>query len=183
MASARARSRGGKAQRLGLREFARKLKPKASLAAVQKAIKVGRLRESIGQDGRGYFIADQAVAVREWTENAARPPNPGGVTKGGGLSPTGSLAEAQRRLVAQREIALELTNQQRQGRLVDAKEAERRYFEEGRTIREAMLAIPDRFASQLAAETSRAKVHEMLEAAILSTLTALADSLEDNRGQ
>jgi phage terminase Nu1 subunit (DNA packaging protein) len=89
-----------------------------------------------------------------------------------------SLAEAQRRVALQREIKLDLENRLKQGQLVDAAQCRREFFEAGRTFREAMLGIPDRFASQLAAEKDRAKVHQMLDEAIRTALERLAERFE-----
>jgi len=58
-------------------------------------------------------------------------------------------------------------------------ECRQEFFEAASTFREGMQIIPDRIASQLAAETNRAKVHEMLEDAIRSALETVAEVMVD----
>lgn len=167
----RTRSKPTTSRRTSLRAFAKVAG--ISQPALTKAVRTGRLSKSIGRDAKGKpFIADPAVALVELRERATRP-------TGNGSGSGASLAEAQRRLYEQREIGLALTNQQRQGQLLDGEKARLQFFEAAREFREAMLAIPDRNASQLAAETNRARVHEMLEEAIRSALEAVAEQMAD----
>jgi hypothetical protein len=65
--------------RVSLRAFGRDRH--VSLAAVQKALRSGRLSKSVGRDARGPFIRDLALARREWAAGAAKPANGG---NGGG---------------------------------------------------------------------------------------------------
>ena len=144
------RTRAKASGRTSLRAFAKVAG--ISQPALTKAVRSGRLSRSIGRDSKGRpFIVDRAGALQELAANATRPSVNG--TSGG------SLAEAQRRLYAQRELALDLQNRQKQGHLVDAMKCRQEFFEAARTFREGMQVIPDRIASQLAAETNRAKVH------------------------
>jgi hypothetical protein len=46
--------------------------------------------------------------------------------------------------------------------LVDAKEVEKAAFDVGRKLRDNMLAVPDRVAALVAAETDRHKIHKMI---------------------
>lgn len=168
------RSRAKVSGRTSLRAFAKVAG--ISQPALTKAVRTGRLSKSIGRDAKGKpFIADPAAALAELREQATRPRPVTGPVNGSG----GSLAEAQRRLYEQREIGLALTNQQRQGQLLDGVVARREFFEAAREFREAMLAIPDRNASQLAAETDRSKIHAMLEEAIRSALETVAEAMVD----
>ena len=152
---------GASPARTSLRAFAKVAG--VSQPALTKAIQSGRLSDpAIGRDGKGApYIADQEEALRQLREGVE------------------SLAEAQRRVALQREIKLDLENRLSQGRLVDAERCRREFFEAGRTFREAMLGIPDRYASQLAAEGDRAKVHELLDEAIRGALNVLAERFEN----
>jgi hypothetical protein len=138
--------------RLSLRALARRLG--VSLTAVQKAIRSGRLGKSVGRDARGPFVANAALAVREWAAGASQPANGGRRSRPGSL-PTvqhvppvlpagGTLVDAQVRVAGQRADALELANKRKRGELVDAATVERENFEVARMLRERILNVPDR---------------------------------------
>lgn len=152
--------REGKAGPTSLRAFAKIAG--LSQPAITKAIQGGRLSgEALGHDAAGVpHILDVDEALRQLRDGVE------------------SLAEAQRRVALQREIKLDLENRVKQGQLVDAERCRREFFEAGRMFREAMLGIPDRYASQVAAEGDRAKVHAMLDDAIRAALETLADRYE-----
>jgi phage terminase Nu1 subunit (DNA packaging protein) len=165
-----------RAARLSLRGLARRLG--VNLFAVQKAIASGRLSKCLGRDARGTVqVVDVELALQEWADNTTQPAAP---TNGdGGL---GSKTEADRLLALERREAVRLANQQRSGRLVDRGEVERTAFEIARTVRDRILAVPDRVAPQLAAETDAARVRRLLETELRAALVSLAESLSDDRG-
>ena len=181
-AKSRARAKPKKPKRapLGgsLRSLARRLG--VSHTAVEKAIGAGRLPSSSGRDAKGRpRILDLEAAAREWVENASRPAPPPAspaATNGNGAA---SLVEAQRRVAAQREIKLDLENRHRGGLLIDAAFARRQSFEAARTVRDAILNVPDRIAAELAAETDVGRVHLRLERELRSALVSLAETLDD----
>ena len=95
--------------RLSLRAFAKRLN--VSHTAVQKAIDSGRLKRSIAREKGRPYIADPALALKEWAAGAGKlrmdvPAPP-------------SLLEAQRRVAVERASALRLANRQKRGRLID----------------------------------------------------------------
>jgi phage terminase Nu1 subunit (DNA packaging protein) len=144
-----------------LRAFARHIGK--SHTAVEKAIASGRLSESIGHDAKGQpHILDLAQAEAEWKERGF------------------SLADAQRRATLERARSYKLSNLQKQGKLYDRSIAKREAFECGRTIREALLNLPDRLAAELAAETDATRVYGRLEEEIRKALVALAEVLADD---
>lgn len=152
-----------------LRGFARFLG--VSLAAVQKAIASGRLAASIGRAANGTpYVADPEKAVEEWNSGATKP-RPG-------QAPGSSLVQAQLGVAEQRRDALALANAQKRGELVSAAAAERAAFDCARTVKEAMLNLPDRLASELAGESDPRRVHARLEEEVRLALESLAEVLE-----
>lgn len=156
--------------------------------AVIKAIRGGRLKESIAKDAKGRpRIVDAALALVEWRAGAAKPAHSSGNGKhppavapparltSGALPET--LNEAQLRVTFQREVKLELENMKARGQLLDAVEERRRDFECARTVRDNILNVPDRLAAELAAETDPGRVHARLDDELRSALEALAEAL------
>lgn len=161
--------------RVGLRAFGREVG--ASLAAVQKGVRSGRLRESVRRDAKGKPSLDLALARREWVDGATRPANNGGGNGKGHAGPAsdgapGSLVAAQLRVAAGRAAALELSNARKRGEVLDAVSVQHDYFEAARAIRERMLNIPDRMGDLEPAQRAR------LRAEIRQALGDLADELE-----
>ncbi len=152
-----------------LRAFAKRLK--VSHQAVAKAIARGRLAKSVGTTPAGKpTIIDVDVALREWSENAAKP-----VKSGNRIS----LSEAQGRVAFERARGLQLANEEKLKRLIPIDKAERTGFECARAIRDAMLNLPARLSAELAAETDPGKVHLRLDAEIRLALEAAAVRLAD----
>jgi hypothetical protein len=184
--------------RVSLRAFGRDRH--VSLAAVQKAIRSGRLSKGVGRDARGPFIQDLALARREWAAGAAKPHNGG---NGGGrkraqraaraatppppgpapapaatgpaasVAPeTGTLVHAQLRVADQRALALELANKRRSGELVERATVQREHFEIARMLRERILNVADRLADLGPAVRTRVRTE------LRQALGDLADELE-----
>jgi hypothetical protein len=184
-----------KTPRVSLRALAARLG--VSEAAVRKGIRSGRLQKSVRRDARGPFVADVALARREWAAGATKPANAG---NGGGRkraqraarsavppvtpdppppapAPTlvpenGTLVHAQLRVADQRAVALELANQIKRGELLDAATVQREQFEISRMLRERILNVADRLADL--GPAVRARVRGELRQA----LGDLADELE-----
>lgn len=162
-----------KASRSGgsLRALARLLG--VSHTAVEKAIVSGRLVTSVGRTARGRpRILDFQAAVQEWRE--------GGRSNGNGDSQpkAATLAEAQLRVAIQRELKLDLENRRTGGVLIDRAAEDRRDYEIGRTVRDAILNVPDRVAAELAAEMDAGRVHRRLEQELRAALVALAEVID-----
>lgn len=156
---------------------------KVSRQAVIKAIRTGRLRESVNASGE---IIDVDLADREWKANATQPANAGKPVNAGrgpqrAPKPAGdTLAEATLAVMRERQRKLELENAETEGRLIDRATVVKERFESGRLIREAILNIAARISGELAAETDAAKVYARLDAAHREALNAIADSLVAN---
>jgi hypothetical protein len=60
------------------------------------------------------------------------------------------------------------------GKLVDAEAVAKQAFDLGRTIREAIMGIPDRIAGELASETDPHRVHVLLTKELTTALEGLA---------
>ncbi len=66
-----------------------------------------------------------------------------------------------------------------EGRLVDKERAAKDNFQDGRTLRDAFLAIPDRLDAQLAAERDAHKCGRILRDEIRDVLTRLSVEIEE----
>ena len=142
---------------------------------MRKAIRSGRLRKSIGRDARGPFVANVALAKREWVAGASKLANAGGrKPRGPGTAAprVGSLVEAQVRVAAGRALALDLANRRRSGETHDVAACEREQFEIARVLRERILNVPDRLADL--GPVVRARIRAELRQA----LGEIADGLE-----
>jgi len=150
--------------------------------AVRKAVASGRIR-SVGRDERDRpFISDVEQARVEFRKNAGqarREPSAGPRTspQGGELVTPATLNEAQRLATMERVRKLRLENDLKQGRLVDVKDVTKEAFESSRVIREAMLNLPARLSSELAAEGDPARVYRILDNALREALVAAADAV------
>lgn len=66
---------------------------------------------------------------------------------------------------------------EKEGKLIDRAQTEADAFKTARTVRNGLIAIPDRVASLLAAESDPARVHAVLSAEIREVLAGLAGLL------
>jgi hypothetical protein len=118
-----------------------------SLAAVQKAIKAGRIRTAA--DGK----IDVEQADRDWERNT----NYGGpvATGDGSVSgPSYAQSRAVREVYTARLAKLEY--EERIGKLLPADQVTIAGFTKGRTVRDHMMIIPDRVAAQIRADLASA---------------------------
>ncbi len=136
------------------------------MAAVQKAIKSGRI--STITDEKGKVKIDPEVADIQWGKNtdpdqSARanagressiPPAPGGSPSGGREASDQNLYwdARTRREVAEASTA-ELKLEEMSGNLVKKELVERAAYETGRMLRDMMLSVPGKIADDLAAES------------------------------
>jgi hypothetical protein len=167
--------RKGKAPGATLRGLSRHLG--VSLAAVQKGITSGRLRKSVSRDGT---ILDVALARREWDAGASKPANGGGRSRGAPTrpgpkvtKPENTLVSAQYRVSMARAVALEQSNLQKRGELLDRETVKREQFEVARILRERILNVPDRLAELDPAVRAR------IRAELRQALGDIADELEN----
>ena len=163
--------------------------------AVRKAISEGRLVESVRRDGRAWLVDDER-APAEWDRNtapqlqrgkmaqrrmeaeaASAPPSAPPAARGG--IPTQAQAMAMR--TAYQAKLLELDFKQRQGELVSAVDMERKRFETGRRVRDAVLRLGPLMIGEIAKAAGgltpeqRAEVLLVIERHQVKALEALAD--------
>ena len=87
--------------------------------------------------------------------------------------------EAKTREMRARAARQELETRRRAGELLDRKAVERAAFTLARQTQEAVIAVADRLASVLAAESDAAKVHEMLSDELRSVMNDMARQAEE----
>jgi phage terminase Nu1 subunit (DNA packaging protein) len=140
--------------------------------AVRKAVKSGRLKDSVGKANGRAFIADPELAKVEWAGGA-------GKANGSTSAPPEelTLVEASTRVAIQREKKLRLENRRTRGSLLHRAVVQREQFESARAVRDALLNIPDRLASELAAESDATAVHARLDAELRECLESVAELL------
>lgn len=152
-----------------------------SLAAVQKAIKAGRIRTAA--DGK----IDAVQADADWDRNTGPRQKAGNVssTPPPRTGPTlaaepmaGGLDYARARAVRENYMArlAKIDFEERSGKLVSRDEVQVAAFNKFRTFRDGMLNIPDRVAAVVAAESDASKVHTSLTMEIRKALLEFADA-------
>lgn len=166
---------------IGLREYARRRG--VSLAAVQKAIKAGRITTVDGK-------IDQEVADIQWGRNTdpalAKPPAKSAPPQDADVqdepgeeegAPAGYFASKARREAALAETA-ELDLAVKRGELVRVEDVERRLVTRIIGAREALDSIADRLSPVLASEADAAVIHRTLRAEIRQVMSSLAGNEE-----
>lgn len=168
-----------------------------SKTAVQKAIKTGRLKKSIGYSPSGLPLVNPALANKEWVSNAvsvnfnhppaapakakatAKKPKPqkeivseppeDAAGGGGGNSIVASRAV---REVYQARLA-KMTYEEKTGKLIDASTVRNQAFRLARTVRDSILNVPDRISAELFGMDSVAELHERLTEELRQALESL----------
>ncbi|MBI4910969.1 MAG: hypothetical protein HY820_45585 [Acidobacteria bacterium] len=152
-----------------------------SLAAVQKAIKAGRIRTTA--DGK----IDAAQADADWERNTGPRRHPGKAASSPALPKSappaaepmpGGLDYARARAVRENYMArlAKIDFEERSGKLVSRDEVQVAAFNKFRTFRDGMLNIPDRVSAMLAAESDASRVHGSLTTEIRKALLEFADA-------
>jgi hypothetical protein len=164
-------------------EFARKLS--CSRTYVQQLIREGAIpAEAINGDGITPLIALEGIhrlvserskiyaPAEAWLKELGGPGQVKPAKKAEGEKE--SIAEAKlRKAIAEANIK-EIEVAEKRKTLVDAREVELEAFRMARQLRDAILAIPDRVASILAAETDEHTVRQTLDTEFRNVLMALA---------
>lgn len=155
---------------------------KVSKAMVYKAVRQGKLTTHLDKIGNRILHLDEAVA--QWKQNIASGTsrNPSGKTESG---VTMSDDEAKENKIAKtlndsRAVKAmfdanlaKLEYREKSGQLTDVKLVKAAAFKAARVTRDAVLAIPDRIAHELAGETDVHTVHTMLTKALVEALSEL----------
>jgi hypothetical protein len=152
-----------------------------SHVAVLKAIESGRLSEPAVRKVNGRWHIDAPLADAQWAGNTESPTGSGreipfalarqASTASGG--PT--LAEAKRARAVYQAERERLAVMREKGELVPAQAVRDRWFEHGRAIRDNLMSIPDRIASQLASTNDPRETYNLLRQEITVALRILSD--------
>jgi hypothetical protein len=143
-----------KSERMSLRQYAEHRGVR--LSAVQKAIKTGRIAP--GPDGK----IDAEVADLSWLA-ATDPSKQRKTIKAKRIQKHAErFAEARASSEDYKSKLSQIKFEQQCGKLVDADVVRKRYFESSRSLREALLNLPNQIANDLASETDPVKVANML---------------------
>ena len=174
--------------------FARKIGVAPS--TISRAISEGRIRNSIVKYGPRWRVVDEALAEKELEENtralAGKLGKPNVVVVPTSASPKDSEPsrskaeksasadynrERAKKVKADRELA-ELKLAQLRGELVPVDEAAKVFAEALSDLRAHLLAVPDRLSGDLASETDRGKVRNILRADLVSALDRASRALQ-----
>lgn len=173
------------AKTVSLREFGRQ--SGVSGEAVRKAIASGRLSRSVVYDAKGRPTVDPALAASEWESQthptkggkrgqADEAPPPVTPTDDPRPTPGGAAATfAQSRAIKEAYLArlAKLEFEEKSAALVKADMVKNEAFKVARLVRDAMLNIPDRVSSELAADTEPFVIHRKLTLEIRKALEGL----------
>ncbi len=164
-----------------------------SKEAVSKAIEAGRITTVPGQNGRK--LIDPEVADIQWAKNtdplqSARANAPKGnrglpVTgnsgAGGDGGDGGSAYWDARTLREQSEAAIaSMKRQQMEGELVERRRVEEASMRIGRTLRDAVLAVPTKLAPELSHLTDAWQIEQRITAALRQVLDDVAKMTADD---
>jgi hypothetical protein len=150
-----------------------------SEAAIRKAVKAGKLKDSVVYENGHPVIADMERACLEWQRQRAHETRTVDAdAEGGTVISAETLVEAQRLATIERARKLRLENDLREGSLVELSKVNREAFEAERIVREAILNLPARLSAELAGETDSGRVYLRLDAALRDALNAAAHTLE-----
>ena len=161
-----------------------------SAPSVTKAIKSGRIAKAVVEkDGRKWL--DRDLAVELWHRNTKQSPLGPQKTVGRAprnkeqlrehleLLPDDAIPELnvsrERREHYQAELA-KLEVDLKRGELVSADSVKKTAFDLAKTVREALINIPDRVANQLAAESDPQTIHIALSQEVHAALERLANA-------
>lgn len=141
-----------------------------SPAAVTRAIESGRIAAAVvTRDGRQLLDADLAQALWDRHTLQRKP----AATAAEDAPP--DLNDSRARLLHHRAELARMEAEQRAGELVAAADVRAAAFATARAVRDALLALPNRMAPQLAATADAREVHRLLTAEITLALRSLAD--------
>jgi transcriptional regulator with XRE-family HTH domain len=155
------KARPSRGRRFSQRALAKRLQ--VSHTAIAKGVRSGRLTLPL----------EPEKSAREWAAGATKAPPPVATPEPAG----GTLIHAQLQVAEARVDSIRILNAQRSGRLIDATVARREAFESARSIRDAVLAVPDRLSAELAAESDAGRVHSRLREELRAALEMVAEVL------
>ena len=159
--------------------------------AVHAAMKTGRIAAACGDDG----LVDVALAEKLWADNTdpryqplktkkerekqaamAEDAERRGIVLGTGIA----LAESKQIEAEYKAKLAKLDYEERSGKLIDAEAVRKEAFRVARITRDAMLAIPDRLAAELAGITDPFACHAKMMAEIRGAIAEVAKNVADD---
>lgn len=150
----------------------------ASPWSVQKALKEGRIHKTA--DGK----IDPVAADREWEQNTNPTMRRQAASTEATSSKNGSsnapgitvppLAQSRAIREAYQARLARLDYEERTGTLVSKEKVREAAFQRARTLRDRLLALPDRLASELAAITDPRELREVLDAELRQVVKELS---------
>lgn len=153
-------------------EFAKRMGVNPS--TVHAACDRGRLTLLPNKDQKNRLMLPWPDAKTEW-ERLHGASQPTVDVNADGSAPTNETwAEAKTRKDKAAADLLELQLRTKKGELLERTLVERQAFEAARRVRDAILNVPNRIADQLAVETDRFKVHQLMVAELNKALEELA---------
>lgn len=184
--------------RLSIQDYARARGK--SRTGIYKAIREGRIRESVERNDAGKLVLDAELADIELARNsdpamlrdpdairagleANRDPTAGPLFKDEPVpakkepepKSAASMAGSRAAIAAYDARLRRLDYEERIGRLISADAVKVEIFRTNRMVRDSLLTIPDRVAPVLSAETSAEKIRAILTKEITAVLRDLAD--------
>jgi len=139
---------------------------------VQADAALAALREPARPERRKRGGERARAAAPAATEGPAPPSSPASTGAGDGDLPT-LLLKTRIKSEVERARLLEIKAKVEAGRYVDADEVKVAAFNKARVVRDALLGIPDRVATVLAAESDARKAHATIAAEIRQALEEL----------
>jgi len=173
---------------LSVRAFARAIG--VDDKSVREAIDKGRLVAALHENPKnGWVEIDEEIGRREWVDNRDPSAALSAELNGNSLDQD-ELTPEEKKIVennnsfasrrAEREFwnakMARLAYEERSGTLVDATKVRAEAFAFGRRVRDTMLNLPERLATELAAEQDPTKVHARLSEEIRTALRSVVDA-------
>lgn len=159
-------------------EFARRLGVEQS--TVTRAIQSGRLRDSLFRQPNGRFLIEPELGATEFQANKLR-----GSTQARDRermeedgTDNASIAVFEKERLRYQAGLARLKFEEMAATLLDAKRVHRAQFEIARTIRDGIMAVPDRVSAELAGITDAFEINQILTREIRQVLENLKDDLE-----
>ena len=165
--------------KLNITEFARLVGVTPS--AVHNAISTARLVKSLTVGTNGKHLIDPVLGKAEFEANKKRGAGRAAKLRAQKEAASGgdSQIESERRKKFYDAEIARLKFEEQAGNLLDAEKVRRHAFNAARSVRNALLSIPDRLAAELAGETDQFAVHRRLEEEIRIALENLSSEIKD----
>jgi len=162
-------------QKLSVVEFAKLLG--VSSSTVSKAITEGRMPQSVKTDASGKRWIDAAIGAQEFNQNKKRGAVNFSNKEGRRQTDTSESSVSEKKLKHYKAELARIEFEEAEGKLVNGEKIKRQAFKVARSVRDAMLNIPDRVSAELAAEKDQFTVHKRLTDEIRIALESLSTEI------